>query len=259
MSRRGPERRRVIGLFKKAKRLALVSALGYGLAVRSLSPSLRDLVDPAWHREVPIRVTMRGLTRLLPALYDRFGEKGVRALQYVFYRIGRTARLFCANTCTSTPSMRAASAASSTTRTGWWGCAAPGRKRRREGRSRKSVIARRRGTRMLPGGMYPADDGPGAGTFSVLNPDLEVPELSKLLSTGDDCCLATIELPCRKRTPARFRRKRPLAPSPRTQSARPGGQAGSAGIKSVLAALWTILTKGPEQPMHWYEHLRYVP
>jgi hypothetical protein len=31
------------------------------------------------------------------------------------------------------------------------------------------------------------------------------------------------------------------------------------GIKSIVSALWTLLTKGPERPMQWYEHFRYDP
>jgi len=31
------------------------------------------------------------------------------------------------------------------------------------------------------------------------------------------------------------------------------------GVKSILSALWILLTQGPDQAMHWYEHIRYNP
>jgi hypothetical protein len=99
-----------------------------------------------------------------------------------------------------------------------------------------------------------------AGTFAVLNPDLMVPELTKLLSTGDDCCLATIELPLAKKEAGRVSPHATPDAFPPVLKA-PGLEAKLAaqGIKSVLSALWTILTRGPEQPMHWYEFIRYNP
>jgi hypothetical protein len=248
-------------MLKKTKRLALVSALGYGLAVKSLSPTPRELVDPAWHREVPLRVMMRGLTRLLPALYDRFGEKGVRGLQYVFYRVGEDRAPIMREFLQIDPYD-----ARSLGRVldyedglvgvrGTWTEETKGRAVKEE---RYCPAARE--LESCPEVCTRLMMAMEAGTFSVLNPDLMVPELSKLLSTGDDCCLATIELPLAKKdagkasphaTPDAFP---PVLKVPGLQ-----GKLAIQGIKSLLAALWTILSKGPEQPMHWYEHLRYGP
>lgn len=248
-------------MFKKAKRLALVSAVGYGLAVKSLNPSARDLVDPAWHLEVPLRVMMRGLTRLLPALYDRFGEKGVRALQYVFYRIGEDRAPILREYLQIDPYD-----ARSLGRVldyedgmvgvrGTWTEETKGRAVKEE---RYCPAARE--LESCPEVCTRLMMALEAGTFSVLNPDLEVPELSKLLSTGDDCCLATIELPLAKKEAGKVSPQATPGAFPPVLKV-PGLEAKLTvqGIKSVLGALWTILTKGPEQPMHWYEHLRYNP
>ncbi|MEW6554153.1 MAG: hypothetical protein AB1384_07700 [Actinomycetota bacterium] len=246
---------------KRVKRLALLSAVGYGLAVKSLNPSLRDLTDPAWHLEVPMRVTMRGLTRLLPALYDRFGEKGVRALQYVFYRIGEDRAPILREYLQIDPYD-----ARSLGRVldyedglagvrGTWTEETKGRAVKEE-----RYCPAARDLECCPEVCTKLMMALEAGTFSVLNPDLMVPELSKLLSTGDDCCLATIELPLAKKEAGKDSPQATPGAFPPVLKV-PGLEAklASQGIKSVLAALWTILTKGPEQPMHWYEHIRYGP
>ncbi len=248
-------------MFKRTKRLFLLSALGYGLAARSLNPGPRDLVDPAWHREVPIRVILRGLTRLLPALYARFGEKGVRSLQYIFYRVGEDRAPILREYLHIDPYD-----ARSLGRVldyedglagvrGVWTEETKGRAVKEE---RYCPAARELAA--CPAVCTHLMMAMEAGTFSVLNPDLMVPELTKLLSTGDDCCLATIELPLPGRdackdsphaTPGAFP---PVLKAPGLQ-----GKLAAQGIKSVFSALWTILTRGPEQPMHWYEHIRYTP
>jgi hypothetical protein len=248
-------------MLKRVKRLVLVSALGYGMAVKSLNPGPRDLVDPAWHREVPLRVTMRGLARLLPALYDHFGEKGVRALQYVFYRVGEDRAPILLEYLQIDPFD-----ARSLGRVldyedglvgvrGTWTEETKGRAVKEE---RYCPAARE--LESCPEVCTRLMMAMEAGTFSVLNPDLEVPEISKLLSTGDDCCLATIELPLSNKdarkdsphaTPGAFP---PVLKVPGLQ-----GKLAIQGTKSVFSALWTILTKGPEQPMHWYEHIRFTP
>jgi hypothetical protein len=250
-----------MSVLKKTKRLLLISVLGYGLAARSLHPSPSDMANPAWHREVPIRVTMRGLTRLLPELYERFGERGVRALQYFFYRVGEDRAPILREYLEIDPYD-----ARSLGRVldyedglvgvrGVWTEETKGRAVKEERycpAARELTSCPEVCTRLMM--------AMEAGTFSVLNPDLAVPEISKLLSTGDDCCLATIELPLSKReakkespqaTPGAFP---PVLKVPGLQ-----GKLAQQGIKSILSAFWTLVTKGPEQPMQWYEHFRYDP
>ncbi len=101
-----------------------------------------------------------------------------------------------------------------------------------------------------------------AGTFSVINPDLAVPELTKLLSTGDDCCLAVIELPYLKRREAR-------RPSPQATPGEFPPRLRAPGLLPRLAltmplslarALLKLITQGPDGlDMHWYEFFRYRP
>lgn len=241
--------------------MILLSALGYGLAVRSFHPAPRELADPAWHREVPIRVIMRGLARLLPALYRRFGEAGVRALQYIFYRIGEDRAPILREYLHIDPYD-----ARSLGRVldyedglagvrGIWTEETKGRAVKEERycpAARELAACPEVCTRLMM--------ALEAGTFSVLNPDLAVPELSSLLSKGDPCCLATIELPLARRearkesphaTPGAFP---PLLVVPGLRE-----KLALQGMKSLLSALWTLLTRGPEQPMQWYEHFRYIP
>ncbi len=182
---------------------------------------------------------MRGLTRLLPALYDRFGEKGVRGLQYVFYRVGEDRAPIMREYLHIDPDD-----ARSLGRVldyedglvgvrGIWTEETKGRAVKEErycpaARELESCPEVR--TRLMM--------AMEAGTFSVLNPDLKVPELTKLLSTGDDCCLATIELPLAKKeagkasphaTPDAFP---PVLKVPGLQ-----GKLAIQGIKSLFAAL----------------------
>lgn len=248
-------------MFKKAKRVFLVSAVFYGLAVKSFHPRPKDLLDPAWHREVPIRLMMRGLTKLLPALYDHYGERGVCALQFLFYRVGVDRAPILRDALHIDPYD-----ARSLGRVldyedglvgvrGIWTEETRGRAVKEERycpAARELTACPEVCTRLMM--------ALEAGTFSVLNPDLAVPEITSLLSTGDPCCLATIELPLSKKdtrkqslqaTPGDFP---PVLTVPGLQ-----GRLAMQGLKSVLTALWILLTQGPEQPMQWYEHFRYNP
>ncbi|MDD3719297.1 MAG: hypothetical protein PHP28_11620 [Actinomycetota bacterium] len=248
-------------LFRKTKRLVLLSALCYGAAVRSLHPGPRELADPAWHREAPIRLLMRGLTRFLPALHDRFGERGVRALQYVFYRVGEDRAPVLREYLQIDPHD-----ARSLGRVldyedglagvrGTWTEETKGRAVKEERycpAARELTACPEVCTRLMM--------AMEAGTFSVLNPDLAVPELSQLLSKGDPCCLATIELPMARKearkesphaTPGAFP---PVLKVPGLQ-----GKLAAQGVRSLISAAWVLLTRGPEQPMTWYEFFRYVP
>ena len=62
--------------------------MAYALNLRELEPTAEDLLSPQWHREAPVRLMMKRLAVLLPTLYERYGERGVKALQFVFYQVG---------------------------------------------------------------------------------------------------------------------------------------------------------------------------
>lgn len=248
-------------LFKRVKRALLVSGVLYCLEVRSFNPSASDLIDPAWHREIPLRLVMRGLTRLMPALYERFGEKGVRALQLVFYRIGEQRAPILLEALQIDPYD-----ARSLGRVldfedglvgvrGVWTEETRGRAVKEErycpATSELTVCPEVCTCLMM---------AMEAGTFSVINPDLYVPEITELLSRGDRCCLATIELPLAKRearkrspqaTPGEFP---PVLKVPGLRE-----RLAVSGLKSVFSALLTLLTQGTDEPMMWYEHFRYQP
>lgn len=248
-------------LFKRAKRALFASALLYGMAVRSFHPRAKDLLDPAWHREVPVRLAMRGLTALLPALYERFGERGVRALQYVFYRVGEDRAPILREALHIDPFDARSLGRVLDYEDGLAGVRGVWTEETR-GRAVKEE-------RYCPaaGELAACPEvcthlmmALEAGTFSALNPDLMVPEITSLLSRGDPCCLAVIELPLAKRE---ARKESPQATPGEFPPvlAVPGlpGKLALQALKSVLAALWTLLTRGPEQPMQWYEHFRYQP
>ena len=93
--------------------------------------------------------------------------------------------------------------------------------------------------------------GYGGRHLFELNPDVEAPELSDLLSLGDDCCLATIEL-------AGISRREARKPSPQATPGAfpprltvPGLQQRLTvqSLRSIVYAVWTLLTKGPDQPI----------
>ncbi len=248
-------------MFKKAKRALFASAVGYGLAVRSFHPRPKDLLDPAWHREVPIRLVMRGLTRLLPELYERYGEPGVRALQYVFYRIGEERAPILREALHIDPRDARSLGRVLDYEDGLAGVKGVWTEETR-GRAVKEE-------RYCPaaGELAACPDvctrlmmALEAGTFSVLNPDLAVPKITSLLSKGDPCCLAVIELPLAKKE---ARKESPQATPGEFPPvlAVPGlrGRLALQGAKSIASALWTLLAQGPEQPMRWYEHFRYSP
>ncbi len=250
-----------MGMVKKAKRILLLGTVAYGAAAWSLRPKLKDLLDPTWHREVPVRITMRGLAWLLPELYDRFGERGVRALQYVFYRIGED----------RAPIMREALGidpydARSLGRVldyedglagvkGIWTEEAKGRAVKEE-RYCPAAGDLERCPEVCTKLMMALE----AGTFSVLNPDLQVPEITELLSLGDPCCRAVIELPLPRREAAKQSpQATPGEFPPRLEAPGLRERLALQALKSVAGALWTLLTRGPDQPMLWYEHFRYQP
>lgn len=246
-------------LLKRTKRALLVSGLLYAGAVKSFDPSLKELVDPAWHRGVPLRLASRGLCHILPALYERYGEKGVRALQFVFYRLGED----------RAPILREALGidpydARSLGRVldyedglvgvkGAWTEETKGRAVKEERYC--PAAAELTACPEVCTSLFIAME---AGTFSVLNPDLEVPEITSLLSRGDPCCLATIELPLSKREAGKASPQATPGAFPPTLSV-PGlqGRLALQGLKSILSALWILLTEGPDQPMQWYERFRY--
>lgn len=208
-----------------------------------------------------MRLMMSGLTRLLPALHDRFGEKGVRALQFVFYRAGVDRAPILLEELRIDPYDARSLGRVLDFEDGLVGVRGVWTEETR-GKAVKEE-------RYCPAAMELAACPEvctclmmafEAGTFSVINPDLYVPEITELLSRGDACCRATIELPLAKRearktspqaTPGEFP---PVLKVPGLRE-----KLAVSGLKSVFSALLTLLTEGPDQPMMWYESYRYDP
>lgn len=246
-------------MFRRAKRAAVVSALLYGWAVRSFHPRPRDLFDPAWHRGIPLRLAARGLARLLPALHDRYGEKGVRALQFVFYRIGKDRAPILREALEIDPYDARSLGRVLDYEDGLVGVKGIWTEETR-GRAVKEerhcpAAGELSSCPAVCTSLFMAME---AGTFSELNPDLEAPEVTSLLSRGDPCCLATIELPLSRREARRVSPQATPGAFPPALAV-PGLPARLAlqSLKSVLSALWTLLREGPDQPMQWYDRFRY--
>ena len=248
-------------MFKRAKRLLLFSGVFYGMAVRSLHPSPSDLLDPAWHREAPMRLMMRGFRKLLPALHDRLGERGVRALQYVFYRAGEERAPILLEELQIDPFDARSLGRVLDYEDGLVGVKGVWTEETR-GRAVKEerYCPAARELEACPEVCTCLMMAFEAGTFSVINPDLDVPEITELLSRGDPCCRATIELPLAKREAAKVSPQATPGEFPPVLNV-PGlrEKLALSGLKSVVSALGTLVTKGPEQPMMWYEHFRYQP
>lgn len=240
----------------------IITGALYVWAVKSFNPGPKELLSPSWHRGVPMRIAARGLTRLLPALHRRFGEKGVRALQFVFYQIGKDRAPILREALEIDPHD-----ARSLGRVldyedglvgvkGIWVEETKGRAVKEE-RFCPAAEELSRCPEVCTS-LFMAME---AGTFSELNPDIEVPKLSELLSLGDECCLATIELSRMSRREARKTSPQatPGAFPPRVRAPGLPQKLALQSLLSVVNALWTLLTRGPDQPMQWYEFFRYHP
>jgi hypothetical protein len=251
----------VIILFKRARRTILLSAFLYAWVVRSFKPRPRDLIDPDWHREIPLRLAARSLCRSLPYLYDRYGERGVRSLQFIFYRVGQDRAPVMRESLDIDPYDARSLGRILDYEDGLVGVKGiwteEGRGRAVKEERHCPAAVELSACPEVCTSLFMAME---AGTFSVLNPDLEVPEITSLLSRGDPCCLATIELPI----PRREARKEspqatPGAFPPRLSAPGLREKLALQGVKSLIAAAYILLTDGPDQPMQWYERFRYEP
>jgi len=244
---------------RRLRRLLLVAGIGYGLALARLKPTPEDLLDPQWHREAPTRLMLSGLASLLPWLYRTWGEPGVKALQFVFYQVGVDRAPLLMKGLDIGPND-----ARSLGRVidyedglvgvrGVWTEECRGRAVKEE-RYCPGAAELARCPEVCTRLMMAME----AGTFSVINPELSVPEITKLLSKGDDCCLAVIEVPAAGErasetsahaTPGEFP---PVLKVPGLQP-----RLMMQAFKSLSKALVTLATSGPDQPMQWYEFFRY--
>ncbi len=245
------------------RRLALGGAAAHAWAVFFLKPDPRQLLDPGWHLEVPVRLAGRGLARLLPAVYERYGERGVKRLQYVFYQVGLDRAPVMREFLRIDPDD-----ARSLGRVldfedglvgvrGVWVEENKGRATKEE---RYCPIARE--LEACPEVCTKLMMAMEAGTFAVLNPDVEAPEPSELLSTGGSCCLGTIELPYLGRREARKRSPQatPGAFPPALEAPGLRWRLAALGAVSLLKALLRLaVTDIDDIDMHWYERLRYPP
>jgi hypothetical protein len=181
---------------KFAKRAALAGLVTHGLVAASFKPTLKELFDPNWHMEIPMRLVMgRGMAWLLPNLYARYGERGVKRLQYFFYQFGLDRAATMQKYLQIDPDD-----ARSLGRIldyedglggvrGTWVEESKGKATKEE---RYCPIARE--LEKCPEVCTKLMMAMEAGTFVIINPRLEIPEFDELLSTGGSCCKGSIEL-----------------------------------------------------------------
>jgi hypothetical protein len=97
-----------------------------------------------------------------------------------------------------------------------------------------------------------------AGTFYTLNPRIKVPDIPKLISKGDDCCIATIELPYLAKeladqiSPYSTGKQCPVISIPGLNK-----WLFYQTIKSFLKAVLNLYKYGTKQQMYWYEFFKY--
>jgi len=246
---------------KTFRRILTAAAIGYAFALRRLESQPSDLLDLEWHLEAPMRLTMLGLTRLLPWLYRTRGEAGVKALQYVFYQVGLD-RAALLKECLEIDLNDARSLGrvldyedGMVGVRGVWTEECVGRAVKEERRcpaSRELAACPEVCTRLMM--------AMEAGTFAALGAGIKVPAITKLLSRGDDCCLAVIELEGEgggsgevspQATPGQFP---PVLKVPGLRL-----RLVALGMASLIKAIVKLSTSGPDQPMEWYEFFRYAP
>ncbi len=98
-----------------------------------------------------------------------------------------------------------------------------------------------------------------AGTFYPLNPNIKVPEITKLISKGDECCVGVIELPYLNKQIANqnssYRTGKNYAPPINIPYL--NRKLFFISIKSFLKAIFRLFKYGMRQKMHWYEFFEY--
>jgi hypothetical protein len=246
--------------YRLLKLTVLIAVAGYVTSLRSLGPTLDDLLDPQWQREAPIRLMLKRLAWLLPRLYERYGESGVKALQFLFYQVGLDrARLLEKELSIDVNDARSLGRVLDYEDglagvRGVWTEECRGRAVKEE--------------RYCPGARELADCpevctnlmmAMEAGTFAVIQPGLSVPKITKLLSRGDDCCLAVIELPPATEPGATSLQATPGQFPPVLHVPGLRAKLMATGFVSMLKAVVKLVVEGPDQPMEWYEFFCYAP
>jgi hypothetical protein len=99
-----------------------------------------------------------------------------------------------------------------------------------------------------------------AGTFYRLNPNVEVPEIPKLISEGSDCCVGTIELSYLGESTVFD--KSPHATgnnvyAPAVNILGIKTKLACQALKSLKAAFVRLLRYGTRQEMAWYDFFKY--
>lgn len=238
---------------------ALAAAVGYARELRRLEPTPKDLLNPEWHRGAPLRLLLGRLADALPAVHERYGEDGVRALQFVFYQVGADrANLMRKALDIDVDDARSLGRVidyqdSLLGVRGVWTEESRSRAVKEEHNCPAAGELAR--CPQVCEGLIPALE---AGTFSVLNPGLKAPLRRRFLSRGETSCLVVLEQSgvTRSGGPYPYFTMGEQAPEVRA----PGlmWKLAVTALASVAVALVKIAVSGADQPMLWYESFRLV-
>lgn len=98
-----------------------------------------------------------------------------------------------------------------------------------------------------------------AGTFYSLNPNIKVPEITKLISKGDDCCVGVIELPYLDKQIANQNSSYSTGKdyAPPIYIPYLDRRLFFTSMKSLFKAIFKFFKYGTGQKMHWYDFFEY--
>lgn len=242
----------------------IVLLLMHVLATAWLKPSLNELFSLTWHREFHMKFIMRLLSYIFPYVAGKWGERGIKGLQFVFYEAGRARGKLIRKALQIDPND-----ARSVGRVldfedgmvgvrGTWSAETRGRavKEERYCPAQKELERCPEVCAFLMTAME-------AGTFSGWAPRLVPGLLTRLLSLGHDCCRAEI-LVAPEDGSSNYDTK--ISPH-----ATPGAfppvlkvpflilRMNIRMLFGFLRGIIKVLISGPDQHMDWYEKLRYIP
>ncbi|MBN2168426.1 MAG: hypothetical protein JW738_04220 [Actinobacteria bacterium] len=244
----------------------IVSGMMAGMAAWAavlafLKPTVLDLMSLRWYRDMPMKLIMKTLAMLWPVLAYGWGEKGIKALQFVLYEGGRArGKLIREGLRIDTGDARSIGRILDLEDgmvgvKGTWteenkGCAV------KEERYCPAARELEPCPQVCTHLMTAMEAGTMAGWFD--GDSIEFPKFNKLLSTGDDCCKVVIELKDKTEKDVQSPHATPGAFPPKVfkpvMVAKMAMLMGMGMMKGTLKVIFT----GPGK-MEWYEHYRYVP
>jgi len=198
-------------------------------------------------------------TIIFPIIYKLFGEKGIKAWQLILYQIGieranilKDALGVDVNDARSLGRILDYDDSLAGVKGIWV--------EEKRGKATKVVRVCPIGRLLRPEICTNIIAAMEAGTFYPLNPRIKVPEVTKLISKGDDCCIGTIELPyldkevADKTSPYSTGKRYPTIAVPGLKK-----RLFLQSIRGFIKAILNFFRYGIRQEMYWYDFFKYKP